>query len=335
MKRTLILLLLLLIGLGAYFYLNSSKDDRMEQLRAERNFAVDKELIHKVVLTQKDGKVNTIVRNGAHWTINGQRMFKNQEHLLLEALSRIRMERIPLQGAYKAVMTRMAKRGILVRIYGKDGEQLRSYYVGGAPHDEKGTYYLMEGSSQPYLMSLPGMVGSVRGRFIKPDTDWLDRAIFRYPNKDIKTIEMDYPRSKNNAFILKKNGNDLAIEPMYPFTNKNTGELNTNLVEDYLSGYYKGFFTEAYENNFPQRDSIVQHMVPFIKMRVTNTKDEVRKMDIYPYHEVHGLGGKIDGTKVDRNVERYYVNVDDGKNFMLTQHLITKKFIKGYDFFFK
>ena len=335
MKQTIILLSILLILGGVYYYINNQKDEKIEAIMSERDFTLDESEIEKVVITEKDGNVNTLTHEGDIWFVNGNRISRNQKHLLLEALTKVRMESIPPKGAYKQIMTTIGKIGILVRVYGKNDELLKSYYVGGVPQGERGTYYLMEGSKQPYLMSIPGMEGSTRGRFIKKSEEWLDRAMFRYPNKDIQKITVDYPRAKSRSYSVEKIDGQFQVEPLSVFTEKIDKPQNDRLVEDYLENFYVGFFTEAYSNDFYLKDSVITHMKPFCILKVEDTKGEVKELDLYPLNEVYDLPGEALGPEVDNLVERYFVNVNKGENFMLTQHILAKKFLWGYDYFFR
>lgn len=335
MKRTLVLLSLLAILGSGYYFFTTLEDDKIEAIKAERDFAVDKELIKKVVFTTKDGKSQTVTEKDGIWYIDGKRMSKNQSFLFVEALSSVRMQSIPPKGAYNQIMKTIGRIGILVRVFGENDELLKSYYVGGVPQDERGTYYLMEGSGQPYLLNIPGMEGSTRGRFIKRPDDWLDRAMFRYPNKDIQKITVEYPRSKNDSYTLEKNGNSYDVTPFFNFTPRKKADVNQRVVEDYLENYHIGFFTEAYVNDHPLRDSIVTNMVPFSKIRITNEAGDVKSLDLYPLNEVFNMQGEAIGPNVDKYIERYYVNVDGGERFMLTQQILAKKFLWGYDFFFR
>lgn len=337
MKKTLLLLGLLLAALGIYYYLDSNEtDDKIDAILNERDFAIDEDEINKVTITSKDGKLNTITRKGDIWFVNNQRMSNNQAFLLKEALSRIKMESIPPKKATENILKKIGRIGILVRVYGKNDEVLRSYYVGGVPQGERGTYYLMEGYSQPYLMNIPGMEGSTRGRFIKKDTDWLDRAMFRYPNKDITHVSLEYPRSKNSSFQLNKEDGEFVVKPMFSFTPIISKKQNQRLTEDYMEGYYKGFFTEAFQDQHYLKDSIIAHMNPYLKMRIVNEASDTTKLDLYNFNEVNDYEGEAVGPdNVSRFVERYYVNVNDGEHFMLTQHVLAKKYLWAYDYFFK
>jgi hypothetical protein len=135
--------------------------------------------------------------------------------------------------------------------------------------------------------------------------------------------------------LVKEEG-EFKAKPIFNFTPVINKEQNQRLTEDYLEGYYKGFFTEAYQNDHYQRDSIVNNMIPFLKMRIVNQKSDTTKLDLYNFNEVKELEGEAYGPdNVSRFVERYYVNVNDGENFMLTQHVLAKKYLWAYDYFFK
>ncbi len=328
---------MLVLALGIYFAVSRERvDDKVEAIMKERNFAIEEDEIVKVTITSKDGKLNTITRDEDLWLVNGKRMNNNQVFLLTEALTRIKMESIPPQKANENIIKTIGRIGILVRVYGKNDEILRSYYVGGVPQSERGTYYLMEGYTQPYLMQIPGMEGSTRGRFVKRDTDWLDRAMFRYPKKDIKYISLKYPKSKNSSFQLEKKGGSFEVKPLFNFTPKIDKEINQRSTEDYMEGYYKGFFTEAFVNDFFLKDSVITHMTPFLEMRIVNEQSDTTSLDLYNYNEIFNTDGDALGPgDISRLVERYYVNVNKGESFMLTQHVLAKKYLWAYDYFFK
>ncbi|MEZ4906911.1 MAG: hypothetical protein R2771_04540 [Saprospiraceae bacterium] len=55
--------------------------------------------------------------------------------------------------------------GIKAEIYNKDGEILKSYYVGGSPQNSIGTYFLMTGAASPLVMTMPGFTGNLKVRF--------------------------------------------------------------------------------------------------------------------------------------------------------------------------
>ena len=77
-------------------------------------------------------------------------------------------------------------------------------------------------------------------------------------------------------------------------------------------------------------------MVPYSKMKIENTAGEINTLDLYVYNEVYDMPGESTGPDdIDDFIERYYVNVNDGENFMMTQHILAKKFLWSYPFFFK
>jgi len=337
LKRTLILLsILLALGVIYFFAQDSNTDATIDSLKSERAFSVTDEEIGKVVITEKNGHVNTLTRDDQDiWYVNGKRMSRNQKFLMKETLTDIRINSIPPKGAYKQIMKTMGDIGILVRVFGKDDQMIRSYYVGGVPQGERGTYYLMEGYNQPYLMELPGMEGSTRGRFIKKPDEWLDRAMFRFPNKDITKISVEYPKSKNDSYIVQKVGKEYEVKPFFSYTPTINKKVNQKTIENYLSNFHIGFFTEAYVNDHPKRDSIIQHVMPFCNLTVENEQGLKSQLNLYPVNEILGEKGEAIGPNVSQLIERYFVNVDEGERFMLTQQRLAKKFLWGYDWFFK
>ncbi|MGI6593338.1 MAG: hypothetical protein ACOX2C_08745 [Bacteroidales bacterium] len=43
--------------------------------------------------------------------------------------------------------------------------KIRTFYVGDNPPDKIGTYFLMEGAKEPYIMYIPGMMGFLQNYF--------------------------------------------------------------------------------------------------------------------------------------------------------------------------
>ncbi len=68
----------------------------------------------------------------------------------------------------------MAVTGIHVEIFDHQGNELLNYYVGGVTQDERGTFFLKEGSTQPYCLNQPGFDGGLRARYALAPVDWRD-----------------------------------------------------------------------------------------------------------------------------------------------------------------
>ena len=56
----------------------------------------------------------------------------------------------------------------------------RTYYVGDATMDNSGTFMLMEGSEEPYIVNIPGFRGFVATRYSAMEADWRSHSVFRF-----------------------------------------------------------------------------------------------------------------------------------------------------------
>jgi hypothetical protein len=128
----------------------------------------------------------------------------------------------------------MAVSGIHVEIFDLEGKPLLSYYVGGVTQDEYGTYFLKDGSSQPYALNLPGFDGNLRQRYAIPASDWRDVRFWMEDNDKIDTLTVDYPQQHQHSFKIMKKGSGYDVVPLYNTTPVLTGGQPSNVAKSYL-----------------------------------------------------------------------------------------------------
>ena len=114
-----------------------------------------------------------------------------------------RIKPISVRNVLDDIITNSVK----VEIYHKNGEKLRSFYIGGVDMDGQGTYMMMENSNEPYVTHIPNFIGTLKPRFFTDELDWRDRWIYQFEPEDIKELTMDYPLQTSKSFkISRENG---------------------------------------------------------------------------------------------------------------------------------
>ena len=330
MKRTnliLFVLLVILAAITAFFYFGKNGNSTIEGW--DRDFKVeDVASIQKIFLADRRGNQTTLERSGEEWIYNEKypvnpNVMKN----LLEVISTVELQYIPPASATTPMVKDLASNGIKVEIYGRKDKLLKTYYVGGTTSDERGTIMIMEGSEQPYVTQIPNMVGAVRVRYALTGDQWRDKTLFRMLPADINTVSVEYPKMKNRSFVLNREGEAFSIRPFYEVTPPISRPYKQGSAENYLEGF-RGIIAEAYENDNPLRDTIVQRL-PFSIITVRTKSGEEQVVRLHP--AISRNAYMEEGPPV---YEHYLAEVFPNNDFMLVQDRIVTRVLWGYDFFF-
>ena len=325
MKKNLLLLLILILAATGVFYLYKDRKDTSATIdRAESNFKIENvSQIGRIILTHKDGTRSDLRRNGDHWMINDLHRARqtNIDHLL-DGINKQHLEHIPNKAAVKNILPSMAVMGIHVEIFDLNGKELLNYYVGGVTQDERGTFFLKEGSAQPYCLHKPGFEGGLRARYNLAPVDWRDVRFWMEDNDRIDTLKVHYPKQREHSFVISKRGKNFNVDPMFSTTPRKEGEVS-NRVRSYLT-ILSQLACEDYINDAVEKDSILQ-MVPFMTMEMIYPEAK-SSLTFYPIQS-----GVV--SEFSPAVSRYFINYE-GRDFMIGQHEVMKGAFRSYGYFF-
>lgn len=325
MKRNLILFGLLLIIAAGVYYVYTTKGDASTTIdRAESNFKIeDIQSIGRVILTKKTGKRSDLNRVGDHWVVNDQHRVRqtNIDHLLT-GIKNQHLDHIPNKAATENILTSMAVNGIHVEIFDLKGKELLNYYVGGVTPDERGTFFLKEGTTQPYCLVDRGFEGGLRARYDLGPGDWRDVRFWMEENENMDTLKVNYPKTRQHSFVIFKKGSGYAVEPMFTTTPRKEGDVD-NRIKSYFT-VLSQLACEDYMNEAAEKDSILR-MVPFMEMHMIY-KDKRSTLQFFPI-------GPIGKSEFSPPVSRYFINYE-GRDFMIGQHEVMKGAFRSYEYFF-
>ncbi|HMO38356.1 MAG TPA: DUF4340 domain-containing protein [Saprospiraceae bacterium] len=332
-KKTLLLLIAFaLLGAIATWYLLTQPDDQTTLAGADRQFAIaNTDVIYKIFIADRQGSTTTLERRDGYWMYNGQyRARPNAIDNLLDAIRRVQVKYKPPTAAVKHMVSDLATQGLKVELYDKNNRLLKTYYVGGATADERGTYMIMDRAEQPYVTHIPSWEGNLRFRYSLKGDDWRDKTIFAYRPEDVQAVVIEYPKQRNNSFRLARAGQDFRVQPFYEVTPVINRPLRSGVIEAYIEGF-RSLGAEAFENKNPRRDSVLQ-LIPFSIISVTDKNGVTTTARLYPiFPEPIPGATRLPDANV---VERYFAALDNG-DFMLIQHHVFKKILWGYEFFFQ
>lgn len=330
-QKTLLLLALIflvLAGLSWYFIKYGNKD--YSELTKDRDFAVkNTEDISTIILNNRTGDSIHLQKKEGIWRLNGKhKVYPNALNNLMDAIGSIKMQSIPSSGYYKNIMEGFKGMGIHVSLFDESNELIKSYWVGGATQQEYGTYFLMDGYKQPYILEIPHFVGNVRERFDLSYKDWRDRSLFDIPSQFIEEVEVLYPYQNQNSFIIRKVENKLWLmdaedHSMLPVNNQ-------NLLKNYLE-LFSGIGVEGIQNEHPSRAEVEQ-MKPYCTIRVkTNQGSGIVECKFYPLEQDSMGNSKVisENNMVSAtNFFRLHVVRNDG-DFLLVQYPVVQPLLNS------
>lgn len=330
MNRTwLLVALFLLLGAGAFYALRYKKSQTGTHVSWDMDFAIkNPQEITKIFIADRKGQKATLEKQGDTWMYNGRYKARpTAVQTLLETMGKLNVKYIPPKSAEAGMIKSLATEGLKVEIYGQDGKKLKSYYVGGVTNDEQGTYMIMDGAEQPYVVHIPSFIGQVRARYLIGDDNWRDRTVFEEKPDEIQSIAIEYPQQKSESFRLEKTADGkYEVKPLFSTTPPSKAPLKKGIVEGYLLQYEK-LGAEGFETNYPLRDSVTA-LVPFAVVQVKKTDGQEKLVRFWPVN--------IQYTTVtgDPFVVRYFTDVNNGESFLLTQDHVFGPIFRGYHFFF-
>ena len=341
--KILVILLAVLGSLSAWYFLirDDSTGSNMrgtdgKEIGWDRKFALeDVSEVHRIFLARRDGTTTDLIRERDGWRVNGEyRANQNIINNLLKVIGRVEMQSQPSKGAVETMVKDLSTRGIFVQLFDKNGKQLRGYTIGGTTPDEHGTYMIMEGSNQPYVVQLPFFTGALRTRFAHVGDEWRDKRIYVEDPNEIASVSVDYPKQRNRSFILKRQGErDFSVDPLYETTPRSQKPLSVSAAQSYLTAF-ASVFGEGFEADHPRLQERLAE-VPFAVIELTRRDGSVRRIAYHPVDNVDAYGNKMSDI-----FERSFLEIDERngdtvrKDYMSAQFRVIQEVFRGYDYFY-
>lgn len=331
------MLAVVILGVGVWFFL--FQDQKVFRGK-EANFTVkDTASIGRIFLANNSGRQVTLSREGNSWVVN-QKYPALQAHVnsLLRTLYEQQVQNKVTKSAYDNVIKSMAGDAIKCELYNRSGKLIRRFFIGLETHQYTGTYMLMDGAEEPYVVQIPGFTGFLTPRYQPDETFWRDRSVFHYPAQDIQSISVSYPLTPVNNFKVGWDGQDtsslsVTLPPEMHFEGK---KPVTGKARSYLD-FYSNVFGEAYLNGEPDLDSMLAHVPMKSEITIQPKSGPAEKIQLF-YFPLNRRSKNLDNESLDFendwDADRYYAVVHGGKDTMLVQRRIFDRMLRrGYEFF--
>jgi hypothetical protein len=323
------ILLLVTIALGiilSYYFFTSDNRTIKGELR---DFAIeDTALVDRIFLADKQGHKALLERQASGvWTVGEYQARPQAVRDLLFTLNKMVVKAPVAKSMQPKVLKDLSGIGQRkIEIYA--GKQLlKTIYVGIETMDKMGTYMMIEGSSVPFEVHIPGHRGFLQTRFIVDPRLWRDPVLFRTDYRDIRTLDVRYTNDAASSFSIRYDGKIPVL-----MANNTLVEADTLLLYQYMNQFRNVVYEYVVTESFPQakKDSILNSK-PFVQVSLT---DKAGKRTLVEGFYRGSTAKDLDqsGKQLAFDPDRMYALLND-KDFLLVQYFqFDRVMVKPYMF---
>ncbi len=294
------------------------------------DFAIaDTASVNKIFLADKGGRQILLERENGHWKVNQQYIArKDAIDMLLKTIHRVEVKSPVSKASFDKIVTNLASEHVKVEIYTTDSEPTKVYYVGGATSDNYGTYMMLENSSTPFIMHIPGFNGYLTTRYFLSESEWRDVSLFRYEFNDIRTVRIEQPDRPEQSFEVSNDGNN-QFQLVHLQTNKPAANFDTLMVKQYLAAYKKlNFERFVTELKSEAVDSIIQSKPVYI-MSLSDKDGKTTRLRAFL------RPAEMPTEQFPYDSDRMYAQLNESKELVIIQYFSFDPLFLDYSFFIK
>jgi hypothetical protein len=329
------LILLAVLTLVATFLLIKNSGGTFR--KKDNSFAIsDTSNVTKFFLTDKKNNSVTVVRTpNGNWVLNDKYdVDPSMINVILNTFISIEPKSPIARGTRNTIIRMLAGKSVKTEIYQRvyrinifdkiklfPHEKLtRTYYVGDPTMDNSGTFMLMEGSEDPYIVNIPGFRGFVGTRYSALEGDWRSHSVFRVRVPEIKSVTVNFSDRPTHSFrITNKDNKFFTLTSL--FDNKEIPKFDTTKVVGFLSMFrnlnYERVLDEMKQTKY---DSI---------LNVTPTNEIVLVDKLGKSHSLKMWKRKadigqldLDGNQAEWDLERMYALIDKSEYLVTVQYFV-------------
>ena len=250
------------------------------------NFAVENtENISKVIMSDKKGDKIIMEKKDNQWFINNKyKIWDIRIDYLLEVLKDIKVKSsVPLK-KQNTVIKNIATTGVKIEIFEKNN-LTKTYFIGTDDTDNLGTYMIMKGASEPYLMYIPTQNPAILNPKYVLETNYVNEQLWREPitisidKKEIHSIKVEDIKQEESSFTLDTRNNKL-----YDYKEKEVDALSEKLQDFIISfnklecGVYKPKLKSSdfilIKKIYIQKENSIDSLIIYDKTELQNTTKE-------------------------------------------------------------
>jgi hypothetical protein len=327
-NKILIILVVVVAVITAYFMINTQTGTLKGELS---NFAVeDTASIDKIFIADKSGNSVTLEKKAPGiWMVNNKFQARNDMlKNLLEVFKKVDVRAPVPQSMMETVIADLATNyQKKVEIYSK-GKRIKVFYVGSDSVDHHGTYMLIENSTVPYEMHIPGFRGYLSIRFATDEKLWKTPTIFSYSVQDIRKIRVSYAEYPDESFEVTHDGNGKVS--VIELKGGKTLAFDSTAALDYLINFGKISYEAEVKKDLPQKDSILASQ-PWVIIEVTDHNNEINQVKCFHRAPQEKYSELQQNPKYDP--DRMYALTNKGNDFVIVQFYVFNRILVPIEYF--
>ncbi|OFX61332.1 MAG: hypothetical protein A2W97_02460 [Bacteroidetes bacterium GWE2_40_63] len=322
------LILVLLVILVLVVVATQNKSTIKKELR---DFAVeDTALVDKIFLVDKENQSILLERTTDHWVLNSEYVARQDlVNILLKTMYRIQVKEPVAKAAQENIIKSLAVKSTKVEIYQK-GKRVKVYYVGGPTQDSYGTYMIIENSSSPFVVEIPGFRGYLSTRFSTLEYEWKAQTVFAISLEHLQEVTVENLKNKKSSFQLTHWSNHFELfsypekEPIHSF--------DTLKAKKYLMEFRKKNYSK-YIEDVPMEylDSIKNSPPVFV---ITAKMNNGNTIQMKAFNKPGW--GRLDffGQEIKNDPDNFFLLLND-KEFVYAQYFVFDPLFVGRETFLK
>jgi len=257
-------------------------------------FAIkDTGTITRVFLADMYGRKTLLSKEATGWMVNNSKPASEMKvKEMIATLTSIRVAQPIAKAGHRNIIERMAVTSTKVEVYETKPlftlfgypfftkeRLIKTYFFGDATQNSLGSYALVEGMAEPYIIYKPGFRGYVTPEFSPNPFDWYSHLIFNTKLTRIqKASFVDIENPENSFFVEKAGPRTFNLFDVHnnPLMDYDTTRL-INMLSEFRSRYYEIFYADMSKS---LKDSIIQFN--FFKMiSITDVEDKTTALKLY------------------------------------------------------
>lgn len=347
-KFRLPLIIIVCLTILALFLLLTNRKGTLNS--TENDFAIeDTSSVTRFFFADKIGnsvKVSRLPQGG--WLLNDTfAVAPDMTEMILRTFKSLEVKAPVAKSSRNTIIRMLAAKSVKVEIYQNvyrinifnkiklfQHEKLtKTYYVGDATMNNTGTFMLMEGSKDPYIMHIPGFKGFLNSRYSTLTSDWRTHTIYRFKLPDIQSVKIEYGEKPEQSFMLKNSGNR-NFELTSLQQNRQITSYDTLRIIGFL-GAFRNINYESLIDDMPsaKRDSILKS-TPTMRIELT---DKLNKVHVLKAWKRKADLGQVDmeGNETEWDMDRMYALNEDTGDMITIQYFAFQEIMVPLSWFVK
>jgi len=329
MRKKISFLILGVLLIGAV-YLAATRHEGTIQ-KEKRDFAVeDTSSVDKLFLADKENNTILLERKNGYWALNSRYEARpDLVDLLLKTMARIRVKEPVPRTSQKQIIENLAVKSVKVEVYQHE-KLTKVFYVGGPTQDSYGTYMILENSSAPFIMEIPGFRGYLSTRFSTAEIDWRSQAVFNYSFTQVARIRFENLKKPDQSFIIEQNQGQFSLFTLD--SHRPIGSFDTLKVKEYIGNLKRKSFNKFIDDVPKEWQDSIKTSNPMYILTVQDTKGAEKTVKLY---NKPGWG-RIDdeGKPLSNDPDNFFMLLDSA-DFVYAQYYVFDPLLKELNFFIK